>query len=53
MQIIVADKQELISEGIKAVISKLGKHSVMHVPEFLLLESQLKSGKFELLIIDF
>jgi len=53
MQIIVADKQELISEGIKAIVSKVGKHTVVHVPELLLLESQLKAGKIDLLIIDF
>jgi DNA-binding NarL/FixJ family response regulator len=53
MQIIVADKQELIFEGIKAIVSKLGKHSFMHVPELLLLETHLKKGDIEFLVIDF
>jgi DNA-binding NarL/FixJ family response regulator len=53
MQIIVADKQELICEGIKTIVSKLGKHSVLNIPELLLLEGQLRNGKIELVIIDF
>jgi DNA-binding NarL/FixJ family response regulator len=53
MQIIVADKQELIFEGIKAIVSKTGKHSLMLVPEYLLLETHLKKGEIDLLIIDF
>ena len=53
MQIVVADKQELFCEGIKAILSKLGKHSIIPVSEILLLESQLRTGGIELLIIDF
>lgn len=53
MHIIIADNQEIFCEGLRSLLSKSGKHQITVSPEFLLLETQLKSGTYDILIIDF
>ncbi len=53
MHIIIADSQEMYSEGLKAVLQKHGKHSIVQVSTFEALRFQIQATKTDFVIIDF